>query len=152
MTAGQITARYRQIRTSFLVTGLAVTFGIGLLAGLVASRTVGQGVQVRAGANAGVVTAATGSGTYADKLALLRAQRELQAAANGRAVQKPSAFVPTPALDTTKPYLTIQQGIVVPPGAFVAPAADPAAARPGGGSPDIRGGHNIQLPTRIGGP
>ena len=45
MTAGQIATPYRQIRPSLLVAALIVTFGVGLLTGVVATRTVGQDAQ-----------------------------------------------------------------------------------------------------------
>jgi hypothetical protein len=88
--------------------------------GSASPRTVSQGAQ--AAANVGGVSVATGSGTYADYLALLRAKRDLQVAANLGAVHKPSAL------------------------------AAPAAAQQGSASQDVRGGHDIQLPTRVGGP
>ncbi len=94
MTAGQIATPYRQVRISLLVAALAVTFGVGLVTGLVAQRTVGLGAQTVA--NPGGVAVATGSSTYADRLALHFAKRDLQAAANAAAVP-PSAFVAAPA-------------------------------------------------------
>ena len=42
MTAGQIAAPHRQIGTPLLVGALIVAFGVGLVTGLVAPRTVGQ--------------------------------------------------------------------------------------------------------------
>jgi len=120
VTAGQITAPYRQISTSLLIAALAAAFGIGLLTGLLAPRTASQGAQ--AAANVGGVSVTTGSGTYADYLALLRAKRDLQAAANVGGVHKPSAL------------------------------AAPAAAQQASASQDVRGGHDIRLPTRVGGP
>ncbi len=85
MTAGQITAPYRQIRTSLLVAALAVTFGMGLLAGLAVPRTAGQ--VAHAAANAGVVASSTGSGTSVDTgAANLRGKRDFQAAANAGVV------------------------------------------------------------------
>ena len=48
MTAEQIATPYRQIRTPLLFAALIATFGIGLLTGLVASGTVGQGAQAAA--------------------------------------------------------------------------------------------------------
>ena len=95
MTAGQIAAPYRQIRPSLLVAALVVTFAIGLLTGLAAQRVVGQGAQ--AAANPGGVAVATGSGTFADRFASIRAKYQLQAAAAVGAVNKPSAFVAAPA-------------------------------------------------------
>ena len=130
MTAGQIAAPYRQIRTSLLVAALAVAFGLGLLIGLVAQRAANTGAlaitnggapAAVAGANSRVgapavdfgaqnfrgaqdiraassgpgmsspdlSAASTGSGTYADYLALLRAKRDGGATAKFGAVHKP---------------------------------------------------------------
>ncbi|MGO9180648.1 MAG: hypothetical protein ACLQHS_15505 [Candidatus Limnocylindrales bacterium] len=97
MTAGQIATPYRQVRISLFIAALAVTFGVGLVTGLVAQRTVGLGAQTAA--NPGGVAVATGSGTWADRLALHFAKRDLQAAAAVGAVNKPSAFVAAQAAD-----------------------------------------------------
>jgi len=56
-----VESHHRQIRTSLFVAALAVTFGIGLLTGLVALRTVGQGAPTAA--HGGAVAAVTGGGT-----------------------------------------------------------------------------------------
>lgn len=48
MTVGQFATPYWQIRRPLLVAALIVAFGIGLLTGLVASRTVGQGTPTAA--------------------------------------------------------------------------------------------------------
>ena len=81
MTAGQISTPHRQIRTSLLVTALAVTFGSGLLTGLLAPRTIGQDAQ--AASKAGVVAASTGGGTLAAVATNPRRWAELQAAEIG---------------------------------------------------------------------
>ena len=64
MTTGQVPKRYRQVRTTVLVGALAVTFGVGLLGGLVVPRTIGQTAQ--AAGDAGVVASSTG-GVPADR-------------------------------------------------------------------------------------
>jgi hypothetical protein len=81
LTAGQISTPNRQIRTSLLVAVLAVTFGTGLLTGLLAPRTVGQGAQ--AVSKAGVVAAPTGGGTLAAVATDPQRLAELQAAEIG---------------------------------------------------------------------
>jgi hypothetical protein len=169
LTAGQIATPYRQVRPSLLVGALVVTFGIGLLTGLVAQRVVGQAAQ--AAGNAGRVAAATGSGTYADTLALHFAKRDLQAAAAVGAVNKPSAFVAAP----TAGQVTVRSAISadgqdIKLGAGFGSATLPVAAAAAGpvvvrsaisaDGQDIRLGalvstatrQAIQLATRFGGP
>jgi hypothetical protein len=113
MTAGQIAAPYRQIRTSLLFAALAVAFGIGLLIGLVAQRAANPGalaitnvgaaaVVVGANSRAGAPAGITGDGQN------FRGEQDFRAATGG------SSIGVTPALDP-KPYLTVQDGIVVPP-------------------------------------
>ena len=81
MTAGNIATPLRQIHAPLLVAALAVTFGIGLLAGLAVPRTVGQVAE--AASNAGVVAASTGSGTSATVATNPQRLAELQAAEIG---------------------------------------------------------------------
>jgi hypothetical protein len=78
LTAGNIATPVRQIRAPLLGAALAVTFGIGLLAGLAVPRTVGQAAE--AASNAGVVAASTGSGTSATVATNPQRLAELQAA------------------------------------------------------------------------
>ena len=82
MTAGQMATPYRQIRAPLLVAALAVTFGLGTLAGLAVPRTVGQAAEAASTVRA--VAATTGSGGQAFRAALLRTNMdpELQASAN----------------------------------------------------------------------
>ena len=63
MTAERIATPYRQVRTTVLVGALAVTFGVGLLGGLVVPRTIGPTAQ--GAGNGGVVASSTGSGISA---------------------------------------------------------------------------------------
>jgi len=164
LTAGQIATPYRQVRISLLVAALAVTFGVGLLTGLVAQRTVGLGAQ--AAANPGGVAVATGSGTYADALALHFAKRDLQAAANAAAVP-PSAFVAAPAAVGAIRSVITADGQDIQLGTRFGSAALPVAAGPvvvrsaiSADGQDIQlgalvstaAGQNIQPATRYGGP
>jgi hypothetical protein len=81
LTAGQISTPYRQIRAPLLVAALAVTFGIGLLAGLAVPRTVGQVAD--AASKAGVVAASTGGSALAAVATNPQRLAELQAAEIG---------------------------------------------------------------------
>jgi hypothetical protein len=81
LTAGQISTLYRQIRAPLLVAALAVTFGSGLLTGLLAPRTVGQGAE--AASKAEVVAAPTGGSTLAAVATNPQRLAELQVAEIG---------------------------------------------------------------------
>jgi len=63
LTAGNSAPPYRRIRAPLLAATLAVTFGLGTLAGLAVPRAVGQSAE--AASNAGAVAATTGSGGQA---------------------------------------------------------------------------------------
>jgi hypothetical protein len=81
LTAGQISTPYRQIRAPLLVAALAVTFGGGLLTGLLAPRTVGQGAE--AASKAEGVAAPTGGSTLVAVATSPQQLAELQAAEIG---------------------------------------------------------------------
>jgi hypothetical protein len=125
MTAGQITAPYRQIRTSLLLAALAVAFGIGLLVGLVAQRAPNPGAQVmtNVGAPAAVAVANSRVGAPAVDTGAqnFRGAQDIRAAFGG------SSIGVTPALDP-KPYLTPQGGLVFPDSVAAAGAVDTGAS------------------------
>jgi len=104
MTAGQIATPYRQIRAPLLVAALAVTFGLGTLAGLAVPRTVGQAAE--AASNAAAAPATTTIGTWADRAALLRTNMDPErqsanaAAAPASTSSGTSAGVPSRLLRT----------------------------------------------------
>ncbi len=123
MTARQIAAPYRQIRTSLLVAALAVAFGVGLLIGLVAQRAVNPGTQ--AIANVGAPAAVAGADSRAGAPAGITGDgQNFRAAQDSRAAVGESSIGVTPVLDTSAPYLTVQGGVVVPGSASAAGAVD----------------------------
>jgi hypothetical protein len=125
VTAGQIAAPYRQIRTSLLVAALAVAFGLGLLIGLVGQRAAITGGQ--AATTVGVPAAVAGANARAGApVGTISDGPNFRGAQDFRAATGGSSVGVSPALDP-KPYLTIQGGMVVPPSSSVAaPALDPA--------------------------
>ncbi len=130
MTAGQIAAPYRQIRTSLLVAALAVAFGIGLLIGLVAQRAGNPGTQ--AIANVGAPAAVAGADSRAGAPAGITGDGQ-----NSRAAVGESSFGVTPVLDTSAPYLTVRGGVVVP-GSASAPGAVDTGRQNYRGAQDFR--------------
>jgi hypothetical protein len=106
MTAGQIAAPYRQIRTSLLFAALAVAFGIGLLIGLVAQRAANPGAL--AITNVGAAAAVAGANSRAGApAAITGGAQSLRGAQDFRAAAGVSSSDVTPARDP-KPYLTVQ--------------------------------------------
>jgi hypothetical protein len=124
MTAGQIAAPYRQIRTSLLVAALAVAFGLGLLIGLVGQRAAITGGQ--AATTVGVPAAVAGANARAGAPVGTISDGQNRGAQDFRAATGGSSIGVTPALDP-KPYLTIQGGVVVPGSASAAGAVDTGA-------------------------
>lgn len=107
MTAGQIAAPYRQLRTSLLVAALAVAFSLGLLLGLVAQRVAISGG--RAATIVGVPAAVAGANARAGAISdgqNFRGAQDFRAATGSVGV--------APVLDTSLPYLTVQGGVVIP--------------------------------------
>jgi hypothetical protein len=133
VTAGQITAPYRQIRTSLLVAALAVAFGIGLLIGLVAQRAASPGALAMTNSGAPAAAAAANSRVGAPAVDTgaqnLRGSQDIRAAAGG------SSIGVTPVLDP-KPYLTVQSGVV--PGSVSTAGAVDTGAQNFRGAQDIR--------------
>ena len=136
MTAGQIAAPYRQIRTSLLLAALAAAFGLGLLIGLVAQRASNPGALAISNGGAPEAVAAANSRVSAPAVdtgaSNLRGAQDYRAAAGG------SSIGVAPVLDP-KPYLTPQGGLVfLPSGGFSsAPGIDPSdssAASTGSGT------------------
>ena len=83
MTAGQMATPYRRIRAPLLVAALAVTFGLGTLAGLAVPRSVGQAAE--AASTGGAVAATTSSGGRATVATDPYWKLELQTAPNAAA-------------------------------------------------------------------
>jgi hypothetical protein len=142
VTAGQITAPYRQIRTSLLLAALAVAFGLGLLVGLVAQRTANPGALAITNGGAPEAAAAANSRVGAPAVDTgaqnVRGAQDIQAAAGG------SSIGVAPVLNP-KPYLTLQGGLVFPDSVAAAGAVD-TGAQNFRGAQDIRttaGGSSI---------
>ena len=123
MTAGQITAPYRQIRTSLLLAALAVAFGLGLLVGLVAQRTANPGAL--AITNGGAPEAAAAANSRVGAPAVDTGAQNLRGAQDSRAAAGGSSIGVAPVLDPN-PYLTVQAG-VAPGGVSAAGAVDTGA-------------------------
>jgi len=123
VTAGQITAPYRQIRTSLLLAALAVAFGLGLLVGLVAQRTANPGAL--AITNGGAPEAAAAANSRVGAPAVDTGAQNLRGAQDSRAAAGGSSIGVAPVLDPN-PYLTVQAG-VAPGGVSAAGAVDTGA-------------------------